>query len=65
MRHYDLSGINASGMLYSYDQSEFIDAMDPEKMWVRTTRRVYGGDGAFFGEALMLWCYTFRRPKDW
>jgi hypothetical protein len=65
MRHYDLSNVMAPGILYSPDQSEFIDAMNPEKMWTRTLRRVYGGDGTFFGEALMIWSYTFRRPKDW
>lgn len=65
MRHYDLHGILTSNALFSDDGSEFIDAQDPEKMWVRTVRRVYGGGNSFFGEALMLWHYTFRRPKDW
>ena len=65
MRHWDLSNVLAPGTLYSYDQSEFIDAQDLERMWARTSRRVYGGDGTFFGEALMLWSYDFRRPKDW
>lgn len=69
MRHYDLSHVtgvsDVTGTLFSGDQSEFIDAMNPEKMWTRTLRRVYGGDSTFFGEALMLWSYNFRRPKDW
>ncbi len=65
MRHWDLSNVKAPGTLYSDDQSEYIDAMQPTRMWVRTLRRVYGGDGTFFGEALMIWSYRFRRPKDY
>lgn len=64
-KHYDLSNVSAPGILFSEDGSEFIDAMNPERMYTRTLRRIYGGSGTFFGEGMLIWSYTFRRPKDW
>lgn len=67
MKHFDLSNVSSptSGLLFSGDGSEYVDAMNPLTMWVRTLRRAYGGDGTFYGEALMFWSYNFRRPRDW
>lgn len=60
--HWDLSNILAPGRLNSPDKSEWIDAIRPEYSWVQTARRVYGGDQEFYGSALLVWNYTFRRP---
>lgn len=64
VRHYDLSNILAPGMLYSGDRTEWIDSMRPDRMWVRTLRRAYGGDNEFYGAGLMIWGYRFKRVKD-
>lgn len=64
MQHYDLANILAPGALYSPDKSEWVDAVRPGNNWVRTLRRVYGGDNEFYGTALMIWNYTFYRVKD-
>lgn len=64
VRHYDLSNVLANGVLYSPDRTEWIGAMRPDEMWVRTLRRVFGGDQEFYGTALMIWSYRFYRVKD-
>jgi hypothetical protein len=65
MRHYDLSNVLAPGTLYSADKSEFIDAQNPLYFYKGTYRRTFGGGNTFFGEALFIWTYRFRRPPDW
>jgi len=59
--NFELAGVLSPGRLGSADGSEWIDSMIPQKMWTRTLRRVYGGDGQFYGQALMIWNYNFRR----
>lgn len=63
IKHYDLSNVVAPGTLYSADQSEWVDAVDPEHMWARTVRKIRGGDTEFYGQAMMIWSYTFYRKS--
>lgn len=65
MRHFDLSNVLAHGRLFSPDGSEFIDNQNPERFYKGTYRRTYGGSNTFYGEALFIWTYKFRRPPDW
>lgn len=65
MKHYDLSGILAPGGLVSPSKNEYIDAMNPQLMWKGTTRRIYGGDTEFYGQAFMIWSYNFSRHPTW
>lgn len=65
MKHFDLSNILAAGTLYSPDRDEWIDAMNPQLMWKGTSRRIYGGDNQFYGQAIMVWAYTFSRQPTW
>lgn len=61
IQNLELANITNTGPLRSGDGSEWIDSMIPQRMWTRTVRRIYGGDGQFYGQALMIWNYNFRR----
>lgn len=61
IKNCELANIITSGPLRSADGSEWIDSMIPQRMWCRTLRRAYGGDGQFYGQSLSIWYYNFRR----
>lgn len=65
MGHFDLADVLAPGLLKSPDGAEWIDAMDPEKMWLRSLPRTFGGDTEWYGQCLCLWYYTYHRRPNW
>jgi hypothetical protein len=60
--NYDLSGIVASGGLYSPDMSRVIEGANKYYMFEDQVKtRVYGGESTWYGEGHVCWRY----PVSW
>lgn len=60
IRHHNLANILAAGPLVSDDGLQKVEGTNPLLMWLGTKRRIYGGQGEFYGEGLMYWIYVYR-----